>query len=227
MYGLAPSPLLRAQYDPHAYPVAALADLRDSDRIFTSDTWGGYLIYRRYPAKVFVDGRSDFYGPAFEAEYAAVMGVRYNWEAILATHGVNTVLLAVDAPLAGALKGSHNWQAVHDDGVAIVFRATDVPRAPKPPGDVALSSEIKFPESPPGKIPCVTDVETEISQWPVKFLQFAAVFLQNAENISLNWPQRPDGSWLSSCIYQSIEREQQISNTNNQGKDDNNKQISE
>jgi hypothetical protein len=165
MYGPAPSPLLRAQYDPRAYPVTALDDLRGSDRIFTSDTWGGYLIYRRYPAKVFVDGRSDFYGPAFEAEYAAVMGVRYNWEAILAAHGVDTVLLAVDAPLAGALKGSHNWQAVYDDGVAIVFRATDLPREPKLSGDVTrLSSKRKFLKSSPVKIPCVTDVETEISQ---------------------------------------------------------------
>ena len=70
MYGYAPSPKLRAEYDSRLYPAAALATLRNSDRIFTSDTWGGYLIYRRYPAKVFTDGRSDFYGPAFEKEYA-------------------------------------------------------------------------------------------------------------------------------------------------------------
>lgn len=85
-------------------------------------TRGGYLIYRCYPAKVFVDGRSDFYGPAFEAEYAEVLGAQFNWEAILAAHGVDTVLLAVDSPLSSALKGSPNWQAVYDDGAAIVFR---------------------------------------------------------------------------------------------------------
>ena len=123
MYGHAPSPRFQAEYDSGQYPVAALAALGDSDRIFASDTWGGYLIYRRYPAKVFVDGRSDFYGPAFEAEYADVLGVRYNWESTLAGHDVDTILLAVDAPLSGALKSSRKWRVVYDDGVAIVFRA--------------------------------------------------------------------------------------------------------
>jgi hypothetical protein len=123
MYGHAPALHFQAEYDPASFPVAALAALRDSDRIFSSDTWGGYLVYRRYPARVFVDGRADFYGPAFEAECAEVMGVQYNWEAVLAAHHVDTVLLAVDSPLSSALKGSRNWQVVYDDGVAIVFRA--------------------------------------------------------------------------------------------------------
>jgi hypothetical protein len=52
-----------------------------------------------------------------------VLGVHFNWQAILATHHVDTVLLAVNPPLSSALKGSPNWQAVYDDGVAIVFRA--------------------------------------------------------------------------------------------------------
>jgi hypothetical protein len=123
MYGHAPSSRFQAEYDPGTYPVAAVAVLRDSDRIFSSDTWGGYLVYRRYPAKVFVDGRSDFYGPSFEVECAEVLGAQYNWEAILSTHHTDTVLLPVDSPLSSALKGSRNWQAVYDDGVAIVFRA--------------------------------------------------------------------------------------------------------
>ena len=122
MYRHAPSPLFQAAYNSRTYPVAALAALRDTDRIFTSDTWGGYLIYRRYPAKVFVDGRSDFYGPEFEAEYTAISGVRYDWEGILAAHGVDTVLLAVDAPLSSVLKASTNWRVIYDDGIAIVFR---------------------------------------------------------------------------------------------------------
>jgi hypothetical protein len=124
MYGHTPSARLQPRYDPGAYPTAALAVLHDSDRIFTSDTWGGYLIYRRYPAKVFLDGRADFYGPEFEAEYNDIMGVRSNWEARLAAYDVNTILLAVDTPLSGALKNSRGWRPVYDDGMAIVFRST-------------------------------------------------------------------------------------------------------
>ncbi|MGH9667252.1 MAG: hypothetical protein ACRD9L_22755, partial [Bryobacteraceae bacterium] len=33
-------------------------------RVFTEDQWGDYLLYRFYPhLRVFIDGRSDFYGP--------------------------------------------------------------------------------------------------------------------------------------------------------------------
>ena len=121
MYRHTPSPLFRAGYDSNAYPEAALAVLNPADRIFSSDTWGGFLIYRRPRAKVFVDGRSDFYGPEFEAKYTDISNVRYNWESILSVYGVDTVLLAVDAPLSSALKGSANWNALYDDGIAIVF----------------------------------------------------------------------------------------------------------
>jgi hypothetical protein len=124
MYGRSPSSQLQAEYDRKTYPAAAVAALRFSDRILSSDTWGGYLIYRRFPAKVFVDGRSDFYGAAFEAEYAHVLSARYDWEAILASHDVDTILLAVDAPLSSVLKGSTNWRAAYDDGIAIIFRST-------------------------------------------------------------------------------------------------------
>ena len=161
MYGHAPSPNLQAGYDARTYPVVALGALRTSDRIFTSDTWGGYLIYRRYPAKVFVDGRSDFYGPEFEEEYAEVLDVRYNWEAILTTHGVDTILLAVDAPLSSALKSSRNWLVVYDDGVAIVFRAA----THKSAADSPVSSRQGALETHPIKLPGVTAIETESHEW--------------------------------------------------------------
>ena len=38
-----------------------------SARIFTDDEWGDYLIWSLYPShRVFIDGRSDFYGEDFE-----------------------------------------------------------------------------------------------------------------------------------------------------------------
>jgi hypothetical protein len=122
LYAHPHSAAFRSEYDARRYPTRALAVLRKADRIFTSDTWGGYLIYCRYPEKVFLDGRSDFYGPAFEAKYAAIAGARYNWEANLAAYKVDTLLLPVDSPLSSTLKGSGHWQAVYDDGMAIVFR---------------------------------------------------------------------------------------------------------
>ena len=119
----------RAEYDRTQYPAKAIAMLRKagaSDTIFTEDAWGGYLIYQLYPAnKVFIDGRSDFYGSTFNEKYLDVMNVRYDWEKNLDQYHVNTILLPPTASLASTLKESRRWRPVYDDGVAIVFRAAD------------------------------------------------------------------------------------------------------
>ena len=117
----------RAEYDAKHYPAKAVEVLRQSgaeENIFTEDAWGGYLIYRLYPAnKVFIDGRSDFYGSDFNEKYLDVMSVRYDWEKNLDQYHVNTILLSPNVSLAGTLKESRRWRTVYDDGVAIVFRA--------------------------------------------------------------------------------------------------------
>ncbi len=119
----------RAEYDVKRYPAKALDVLRSAGSpkiIFTDDEWGDYLIYRLYPSnKVFIDGRSDFYGTPFNEKYLSVMNVRYDWEKNLGQYHVNTILLSPNAPLAGTLKESRHWRPIYDDGVAIVFRATE------------------------------------------------------------------------------------------------------
>ncbi|HLH15848.1 MAG TPA: hypothetical protein VKX45_01440 [Bryobacteraceae bacterium] len=123
-----PPKKFRAEFDPAYYPAGALSALRRdaSARIFTNDEWGDYLIWSLYPShRVFVDGRSDFYGDDFESQYADVMNVQTGWEKILSRFGVDTILLPPDAPLAGALKESSRWHVVYDDHVALVFRPSD------------------------------------------------------------------------------------------------------
>jgi hypothetical protein len=116
--------LLRAEYDPGKYPAQAVEQLRAArvSEIFTDDEWGDYVIYKLYPVgHVFVDGRSDFYGAEFESRYIGLMNVRYDWERNLSKYGVDTILLRVEAPLAGALKESPRWKVAYDDGVALIF----------------------------------------------------------------------------------------------------------
>jgi len=112
----------RAEFDPAAYPAGALAAVRQNSdaRIFTHDEWGDYLIWNR--RKVFVDGRSDFYGDEFEEKYLDLLNVKYGWEQTLAHFGVDTILMPPDAPLTGALKESSHWTVVYDDGISVVFR---------------------------------------------------------------------------------------------------------
>ena len=125
LFAPAPPKRFRAEYDPKSYPAGAIEVLRRdaSARVFTHDEWGDYLIWRLYPAgKVFVDGRSDFYGADFENKYIDVLNVKYDWEKILGGFGVNTILLPPSAPLSGVLKESSRWRVVYDDGVALIFR---------------------------------------------------------------------------------------------------------
>jgi hypothetical protein len=125
IYAPHPPALFRPEYDPKSYPAGALAVLRSdsSARIFTNDEWGDYLIYRLYPKnRVFVDGRSDFYGDDFVRKYLDVMNVKYDWQQTLDQFGINTILLSPGTPLAGAVKESSRWRVVYDDGIALVFR---------------------------------------------------------------------------------------------------------
>jgi hypothetical protein len=134
LYAPQPPSACRAAYDPKSFPVAAAAKLEQAGLfggVFTEDLWGGYLIYREYPrGRVFIDGRSDFYGAEFSGKYMKAMGVQAGWEQYLSRYGVETVLLPPDAPLAGALKQSSAWHLVYDDGVALIFRS--VRAAPLP-----------------------------------------------------------------------------------------------
>jgi hypothetical protein len=125
-YAPQPPPACHAVYDPKSFPVAAAGQLEQAGfygGVFTQDLWGGYLIYREYPrGRVFIDGRSDFYGAEFAGKYMKAMGAQAGWERYLSRYGVETVLLPPDAPLACALKQSSAWHLVYDDGVAVIFR---------------------------------------------------------------------------------------------------------
>jgi hypothetical protein len=124
LYAPHPPEKFRSEFDPKSYPAGALAMLgrAPSAHIFTHDEWGDYLIWTGH--KVFVDGRSDFYGDDFEEQYIDVLNVKYGWEKTLSRFGVDTILMPPTAPLTGALKESSRWQVVYDDGIALVFRST-------------------------------------------------------------------------------------------------------
>ncbi len=114
-------------YDPADYPEKALAILGapNSGRIFTDDEWGDYLIYKLYPAhKVFVDGRSDFYGDEFGEEYQKLMTVNYGFEKVLDKYSIDTIALSPRFALTTTLKYSTGWKVVYDDHVTVIFRRT-------------------------------------------------------------------------------------------------------
>ena len=108
-----------------AFPVAMVhgnSELLQQGRLLTPDQWGDYLIYCYYPRqRVFVDGRSDFYGEALGREYLHLLQGAYDWPAILKRYGFDRALLPVDWPLTAILKLDPSWQVIKDDGKAILF----------------------------------------------------------------------------------------------------------
>ena len=117
-------------YDPHAFPESALSLLRgpETQHIFAEDQWGDYLIYHLYPAKkVFIDGRSDFYGDKFGLGYLDVIGVKYDWQQTLDKYSIDTIVIAPRFALASTLKISRDWRVVYDDGISVVFRRKSRP----------------------------------------------------------------------------------------------------
>jgi hypothetical protein len=108
-----------------AFPVAMVhsnSELLESGRLLTPDQWGDYLIYCYYPRqRVFVDGRSDFYGETLGREYLRLVQGSYDWRAILKRYGFDRALLPVEWPLTAILKLDPSWHVVKDDGKAILF----------------------------------------------------------------------------------------------------------
>jgi hypothetical protein len=112
-------------YDPKSYPEKALPLLRgaDTQHIFAEDEWGDYLIYNLYPSKkVFIDGRSDFYGDKFCEGYLHLMDVRWDWQKTLDRYAIDTILISPKFALTSALKLSPDWRVVYDDRTSLIFR---------------------------------------------------------------------------------------------------------
>jgi len=111
-------------FDASTFPVRAADYLEKQNigRIFAKDQWGGYLIYRfAGRGRVFIDGRSDFYGQRVLETYAQVTEVKPGWDAVLREYDVRVVLVPPDNALASALKLSQGWRRVYSDRVSTVF----------------------------------------------------------------------------------------------------------
>ena len=112
------------EFDPKSYPASAVAMIgRDPwARVFTPDQWGDYLIYRLYPStRVFVDGRSDFYGAEIGNQYLRLTGGQWDWEQIMQKYGFTSVLLPSELPICQLLKRDPGWRVEEDSGKTILL----------------------------------------------------------------------------------------------------------
>ncbi len=134
-------PGFEGEFNPESFPRQAIPVIEASAarRIFASDQWGDYLIYRLYPARrVFVDGRSDFYGAPFVLSALHTAQGRFDWRGQLTRFAVDMVIVRPDAPLSTILKTAPGWKILFDDGKVLIFAAETRLRMagalPKAPG---------------------------------------------------------------------------------------------
>ncbi len=125
---------IHAQFDPRKVPVAAVTFLQEELQgeapnahpnapVFSTDAWGGYLIYRMYPdRKVVVDDRHDLYGSARIRQYLILTQVEPGWQSVLKDWQIRTALLPTGSTLANLLRElPRDWRVAYEDKVAVVF----------------------------------------------------------------------------------------------------------
>jgi hypothetical protein len=125
--------LINSHFDEQKLPVAAVEFLDqrgDSKPIFSTDSWGGYLIYHWYPERrVLIDDRHDFYGTDWIRDYLIMMQCEPAWRDVTEKWQIRTALLPAGAPLANLLRElPQKWRIVYEDKVAVVFEKNSAPR---------------------------------------------------------------------------------------------------
>lgn len=111
---------------PEVFPVQAVDWIQantPTGRMFNDFNWGGYLLYRLWPAhKVFIDSQSDFYGEPFVRQYAAVMDASADWSELFDQYRVDWIIVSPTTPLATLAHMNATWYVAYQDSTAIVFR---------------------------------------------------------------------------------------------------------
>ncbi len=126
-----PWQIVHAQFNPKRVPAQAVTFLQSeahgtpskSEPVFSTDAWGGYLIYRFYPGrKVVMDDRHDLYGPERVRQYLTLTQGAPEWQTVLQDWQIRTALLPADSTLANLLRElPQNWRVVYEDKIAVVF----------------------------------------------------------------------------------------------------------
>lgn len=125
---------LSSKIEPGKFPEKAadfVANSGVSGRLFSSDMWGGYLIWRLPDAIVLSDGRAlseEVYLNNF-----AIKNAKATWEEELLALDTKIIVFSVFNPFTGkenklwqALSYSQNWQLAYADDVALVYFRKDV-----------------------------------------------------------------------------------------------------
>lgn len=108
------------------YPRAAIAYLRGHNfgqHVFTSYSWGGYLLWNLFPRyHDFMDSRADtLFTDQILRSYLTAYAGRPGWQAVLRQYSVDDVLIEPSAPLAQLLAEDPTWRLALGDPVSVLY----------------------------------------------------------------------------------------------------------
>jgi len=116
--------LRQPQVEAASFPSTAVSFLHSSApsrALFNSYDWGGYLIWKLFPQRVFIDGRADLYGDTFMEQYSNTYYVTRDWQQSLDRWKIQTVVVPSNAPLLAVLQSTGGWKTEYSDPQATVL----------------------------------------------------------------------------------------------------------
>ena len=122
---MAPGLAWPGDFDPKLFPtkfIAAHSQMLTRGRLFTTDQWNDYLVYRNYPhQRVFIDGRHNYYGEALVRDFAALLGGSPDWQKLLRRYEFDRALVPPEAALTALLRTDPAWHEEASDKQAVLF----------------------------------------------------------------------------------------------------------
>jgi hypothetical protein len=119
---------------PDEFPVAVVRRARAehvTGRIYNDYTWGGYLIYAWPEQKVFIDGGTDFYGPALTRTWTMIGQLQPFWRDSLERLGVDLALVPPGSGFAHELLREPGWRLRDCDATAVLLQKSGGPAEPQ------------------------------------------------------------------------------------------------
>lgn len=132
--------------------------------IFNHYDWGGYLIWKLYPATpVFIDGRADLYGEQLFHDFADAYQLKGPWQKILQCWHIQTVIVPPDSALAAGLRNSPGWIVSYQDSQSMILQSGIQPSRIVQPAILAAppaTGQSRIPSSPPPHQPLMAGIES-------------------------------------------------------------------
>jgi hypothetical protein len=110
-------------FDAKTFPVAMAARHPElaTARMFTTEQWADYLLYRNYPRqRVFYDDRS-FYGEKMFRTVRDLLNGASGWQKTLDDYQTDVVLIEPASLLAGRIRDASTWKLIDSDKTALLF----------------------------------------------------------------------------------------------------------